>query len=101
MLFVIEGKLEVNDVTVDEQQMMILGEEDQTLSITNLGIDSVGRFIIAAGEPLNKPFCKLIGLGGFIIGNSEEEVRRRMEEFSVTAEQLKTEIPQYFPAQYL
>jgi len=101
MLFVIEGKLKVNDVTVDEQQMMILGEEDQTLSITNLGTDSVGRFIIAAGEPLNKPFCKLIGLGGFIIGKTEEEVRRRMEEFSVTAEQLKTEIPQYFPAQYL
>ena len=81
--------------------MMILGDEDQTLSIANLGTDSVGRFIIAAGEPLNRPFCKMIGLGGFIIGITEEEVRRRMEEFAVQAEQLKAEIPQYFPAQYL
>jgi len=101
ILFVIECKLKVNDVSVDEQQMMILGDEDQTLSITNLSTDSVGRFIIAAGEPLNKPFCKLIGLGGFIIGKTEEEVRRRMEEFTVKAEQLKAEIPQHFPAQYL
>ena len=101
ILFVIEGELKVNDVTVNEQQMMILGDEDQTLSITNLGTDSVGRFIIAAGEPLNKPFCKLIGLGGFIIGKTEEEVRRRMAEFTVKAEQLKAEIPQHFPAQYL
>jgi len=100
-LFVIEGKLKVNDVTVDEQQMMILGDEDQTLSITDLGTNSAGRFIIAAGEPLNKPFYKLIGLGGFIIGKTEEEVRRRMEEFAVAADQLKAEIPQYFPKQYL
>ena len=101
ILFVIEGRLTVNDATVDEQQMMILGDEDQTLSITNLGADRVGRFIIAAGEPLNKPFYKLIGLGGFIIGKTEQEVRRKMEEFSPKAEQLKTEIPQHFPAQYL
>jgi hypothetical protein len=43
----------------------------------------------------------LIGLGGFIIGETEEEVRRRMEEFTVKAEQLKAAIPQHFPAQYL
>ncbi len=52
ILFVIEGNLKVNDVTVDEQQMMILGDEDQTLSITNLDMDNAGRFIIAAGEPV-------------------------------------------------
>jgi len=101
ILFVVEGRLKVNDVTVDEQQMMILGDNEHTLSITNLGADNVGRFIIAAGEPLNKPFYKLIGLGGFIIGETEEEVRRKMEEFTVQAEQLKTEIPQHFPAKYL
>jgi len=101
ILFVIEGKLKVNELTVDEHQMMILSDEGQTLSVTNFSTDSVGRFMIAAGEPLNKPFFKLIGLGGFIIGNTEEEVRRRMEEFAVKAEQLKAEIPQYFPAQYL
>jgi len=43
----------------------------------------------------------LIGLGGFIIGKTEEEVRKRMEEFAVEADQLKAKIPQYFPAQYL
>jgi redox-sensitive bicupin YhaK (pirin superfamily) len=99
ILFVIEGKLKVNDVIVDEQKMMILGDEDQILSVANLGTDCVSRFIIAAGEPLNRPFCKLIGLGGFIIGKTEEEVRRRMEEFTVKAELLKAELPQYFPAQ--
>jgi redox-sensitive bicupin YhaK (pirin superfamily) len=101
ILFVIEGKLKVNDVVVDEQQMMILGDKDQTLSITNIGTNDVGRFIIAAGEPVNKPFYKLIGLGGFIIGEAEEEVRRKMGQLAVKAEQLKTEIPQYFPAKYL
>lgn len=101
ILFVIEGKLKVNDVTLDEQQMMILGDEDQMLSISTLDADSVGRFIIAAGEPLNEPFCKLIGLGGFIIGKTEEEVRSKMEEFAVKAEQLKAEVPQHFPAEYL
>jgi redox-sensitive bicupin YhaK (pirin superfamily) len=101
ILFVIEGKLKVNDLIVDEHQMMILGEEDQALSITNLGTDSVARFIIAAGEPLNRPFYKLIGLGGFIIEETEHEVRSRMKEFAVKAEQLKKDIPQHFPPQYL
>ena len=101
ILFVIEGKLKVDDVAVDEKQMMILGDGDRSLSITNLGSNSVCRFIVAAGEPLNKPFCKLIGLGGFIIGETEEEVRREMKDFAVKAEQLKSEIPQHFPAQYL
>ena len=101
IIFAIEGKLKVNDVTVDDQQMMILGDENQTLSITNLSTDSVSRFIIAAGEPLNKPYFKLIGLGGFIIGRTEEEVRTNMEKLGVQAEKLKEEIPQHFPAQYL
>ena len=101
ILFAIEGKLNVNDATVDEQQMLILGDDDQALSITNLFGDGVSRFIIAAGEPLNKPFYKLIGLGGFIIGETEEEVRKVMGKLSPEAEQLKTEIPQHFPAQYL
>ena len=91
----------MDDVAVDEKQMMILGDGDRSLSITNLGSNSVCRFIVAAGEPLNKPFCKLIGLGGFIIGETEEEVRREMKDFAVKAEQLKSEIPQHFPAQYL
>jgi len=101
ILFVIEGNLKVNEATVNEQQMMILGDEDHVLSITNLGADSINRFIIAAGEPLNKPFCKLIGLGGFIIGKTEDEVRSKMEEFATKAEQLKSEIPHFFPTQYL
>ncbi|MGI9318672.1 MAG: pirin-like C-terminal cupin domain-containing protein, partial [bacterium] len=71
VLFPIEGNLKVNETSVNEHQMMILGNEDHSLSVTNLGDDSASRFIIAAGEPLNKPFCKLIGLGGFIIGKSE------------------------------
>lgn len=100
ILFVIEGKLKVNNITVEEHQMMILGEDDERLSMTNLSTDNVCRFIIAAGEPLNKPFVKLIGLGGFIIGKTEEEVRRNMAGFADKAEQLKTEIPHHFPAQY-
>jgi redox-sensitive bicupin YhaK (pirin superfamily) len=101
ILFVMEGKLKVDGLPVDEQQMMIFGDEEQTLSIDNDDAGNVARFIIAAGEPVNKPFYKLIGLGGFIIGETEKEVRRRMEDFGVTAEQLKKEIPQHFPAQYL
>ena len=57
--------------------------------------------LLAAGEPLARSFCKLIGLGGFIIGESEEVVRRKMEELAVEAERIKTEVPQHFPAQYL
>lgn len=101
ILFPIEGNLKVNEASVNEQQMMILGDEDHMLSISNLGTDGISRFIIAAGEPLNKPFYKMIGLGGFIIGKTEDEVRNNMEEFSTKAEQLKTEVPQYFPTQYL
>ena len=101
ILFPIEGDLQVNDATVNAHQMMILGEEDHSLSVTNIGQDSVSRFIVAAGEPLNKPFCKLIGLGGFIIGKTEDEVRKNMEEFADKAEQLKSEVPHYFPPQYL
>lgn len=101
ILFAIEGRLEANGATVGEHQMMILGDEDQTLSIKNLCKNRIGRFIIAAGEPLNESFCKLLGLGGFIIGKNEEEVRTRMEEFAVKAEQLKAEVPQYFPKRYL
>ncbi|MGB5706299.1 MAG: pirin-like C-terminal cupin domain-containing protein [Arenicellales bacterium] len=101
ILFAIEGNLKVNEATVNARQMMILGDEDHLLSITNLGADSISRFIIAAGEPLNKPFYKMIGLGGFIIGKTEDEVRSKMEQFAAKAEQLKKEIPQYFPAQYL
>ena len=81
--------------------MMILGEEDAALATTNLDADRVTRFIIALGEPVNKPFHKLLGLGGFIIGGTEEEVRSTMAELAATAEQIKQEVPQYFPARYL
>lgn len=81
--------------------MMILGDEDAALAATNLNADRVTRFIVAAGEPVIRPFCKLLGLGGFIIGQTEEEVRSTMAELAETAEQIKKEIPQYFPAQYL
>ena len=101
MLFVIEGKLGANDATVDAEQMMILGDEDEALATTNLDSNRVTRFIIAAGEPVNKPFHKLLGLGGFIIGETEQEVRARMAELTATAAQIKQEVPQYFPAQYL
>ena len=101
MLFVIEGKLRANDTAVEAKQMMILGEEDAALATTNLNADRVTRFIIAAGEPVNKPFHKLLGLGGFIIGETEGEVRSTMAELTAAAEQIKQEVPQYFPAQYL
>ena len=100
MLFVIEGKLGINGSTVDAEQMMILGDEDTALAVTNLDAERVTRFIVAAGEPLNRPFCKLLGLGGFIIGQTEEEVRSTMAELAETAEQIKQEVPQYVPAQY-
>ena len=101
ILFVIEGKLKVDDVIVDEKQMMILGGGEKTLSISNADGGKVSRFIVAAGEPVNKPFYKLIGLGGFIIGETEKGVRGTMGDIGVKAEQLKAEIPQHFPAQYL
>jgi redox-sensitive bicupin YhaK (pirin superfamily) len=101
MLFVIEGELRANDAAVEARQMMILGEEDAALATTNLNADRVTRFIIAAGEPVNRPFHKLLGLGGFIIGETEEEVRSTMAELTAAAEQIKQEVPQYFPAQYL
>jgi hypothetical protein len=69
--------------------MMILGEQDHQLLISNTDKNNVARFIIAAGEPLNKPFCKLLGLGGFIIGETEAELRSAMKEFSLQAEQLE------------
>ena len=101
MLFVIEGKLGANDVTVDAKQMMILGQEDVVLTITSLGRARVTRFIIAVGEPVNRPFYKLLGLGGFLIGDNEQELKSTMAELAETAEQIKREVPQYFPAQYL
>ena len=101
MLFVIEGKLGVNDAAVEAKQMMILGDEDAALATTNLDANGILRFLIAVGEPVNKPFHKLLGLGGFIIGETEDEVRSTMAELTATAEQIKQEVPQYFPAQYL
>ena len=101
ILFVIEGKLGVGDATVHAGQMMLLGDEDAALATNNLDVDRVTRFIIAAGEPVNKPFCKLLGLGGFIIGETDEEVRSTMAELAETAEQIKQAVPHYFPAPYL
>jgi len=101
MLFVIEGKLGVNDATVDAEQMMIIGDEDAELAISNLDADRTTRFIIAAGEPVNRTFCKLLGLGGFIIGETEGEVRSAMAKLIKTAEKIKEDVPQYFPAHYL
>lgn len=100
ILFPIAGDIEANGATVNEQKMMILGDDDHSLSVANHG-DHVSRFIVAAGEPLNKPFCKLLGLGGFIIGETEDEVRKHMAEFATQAEQIKAQVPQYFPPQYL
>ena len=101
ILFVIEGKLGVNQATVDAEEMMILGDDDAALATKNLDVDRVTRFIIAAGEPVNKPFRKLLGLGGFIIGETDEEVRSTMAELAESAEQIKQEVPNYFPLQYL
>ncbi len=100
ILFPIEGAVRVNDTTVSEHQMMIFGEDDQRLSVEHLGTKPTSRLIIAAGEPVNRPFVKLLGLGGFIIGESEAEVRKNMHDLSIQAEQLKAEIPEYFPPQY-
>lgn len=96
VLFPIQGNMIVNGAHLREHQMMILGEDDHTLSITTSDKDTESRFIIAAGEPLNKPFCKMIGLGGFIIGKTEDDVRSRMKALSVQAEQVKKEVPHYF-----
>lgn len=101
MLFVIEGKLGANDAVVEAEQMMMLGEENAALTTINLDADCTTRFIIAVGEPVNKPFYKLLGLGGFIIGETENEVRSTMAELTAAAAQIKQEVPQYFPAQYL
>jgi redox-sensitive bicupin YhaK (pirin superfamily) len=98
MLFVMEGKLGVNDAKVDSEQMMIIGDEDVELAISNLDADRTTRFIIAAGEPVNRPFFKLLGLGGFIIGETEGEVRSTMAKLIKTAEKIKEDVPQYFPA---
>ena len=81
--------------------MMILGEEDRALSVSRSDPNKPARFIIAAGEPVNRPFHKLLGLGGFIIGDTEGGVRAMMEELGVQAEEIKKQIPHYFPAQYL
>ena len=101
ILFVIEGKLGVNEATVEAEQMMILGDDDAALATNNLDVERVTRFIIAAGEPVNKPFRKLLGLGGFIIGETDEEIRSTMAELAETADQIKLEVPPYFPPQYL
>ncbi len=101
ILFVIEGRLDANGSGVDDNQMLILGDEDAALAITNLDANAATRFIIAAGEPVNKPFHKLLGLGGFIIGETEDEVRSTMADLETRAEEIKQEVPQYFPARYL
>jgi len=101
MLFAIEGKLRANDAAVEAKQMMILGEEEAALATTNLDADGVTRFLVAVGEPVNKPFHKLLGPGGFIVGETEEELRSTMAELTETAEQIKREVPQCFPAHYL
>jgi hypothetical protein len=101
IVFVIEGQLGANGATVDAEQMMILGDDDAALATNNLDPDRVTRFVIAAGEPVNKPFRKLLGLGGFIIGDTDEELRRTMAELTETAEQIKQDVPHYFPPKYL
>lgn len=101
ILFVMEGKLGVNGATIDAEQMMILGDDDAALATKNLDADRLTRFIIAAGEPVNKTFRKLLGLGGFIIGETDEEVRSTMAELAEAAEHIKQEVPHYFPPQYL
>ncbi len=98
ILFVLEGKLGANGATIDAEQMLILGDDDAALATKNLDADRVTRFIIAAGEPVNKPFRKLLGLGGFIIGETDEEVRSTMAELADAAEHIKQEVPHYFPS---
>ncbi|MEM1112095.1 MAG: pirin-like C-terminal cupin domain-containing protein [Pseudomonadota bacterium] len=111
MLFLIEGALAVDGTAVEARQMLVLGEDEsaaegesdgnKTLQITNHDADHSARFILALGEPVNKPFHKLLGLGGFIIGETEEALRASMADLELAAEDVKREVPQYFPAQYL
>ena len=101
VIFSIEGNMNIDDDRLEENQMIIFGETEDHIIISNNNENNLARFIVAAGEPLNKPFCKLLGLGGFIIGDSETEVRTAMDEFSIQADKLKKEIPEYFPQKYL
>ena len=101
MLFVIEGSVSVNGATIYADQMLIIDEEDMLLDATNPAAERPVRFVIAAGEPVNKPFFKLLGLGGFIIGETEQEVRSNMEALAETAEEIRQLVPEYFPAKYL
>ncbi len=101
ILFPIEGDLRVNDEIVEQHQMMILDQGVGALSISSANQHQASRFIFAAGEPVNRPFHKLLGLGGFIIGDNEQRVRAMMDELDDQAEAIKQAVPHYFPAQYL
>lgn len=101
IVFPIEGDFTVSGTALNQQQMLIFDAGTVDLTLENADANHSARLIIAAGEPVNKPFHKLIGLGGFIIGDDKQSIRDEMQALSPKAEQLKKEIPQYFPAKYL
>lgn len=100
IVFPVEGSLKANGLTVEQHQMMVLGQGDGALSISRASPEQNTRFIVAAGEPVDRPFHKLLGLGGFILGDTEQGVRAMMESLGDRAEEIKREVPHYFPAQY-
>lgn len=100
MLFAIDGAIRVGSDVVEQHQMMILGADDTAFRIDNATADREARFIIAAGEPVGRPFVKLLGVGGFIIGENEADVRRTMKELTEQSEVLKRVVPHYFSPEY-
>ncbi len=100
MLFVIDGAIRSGDDVVGQHQMMIFGDDDRAPMIENDAAGRETRFLIAAGEPVGRPFVKLLGVGGFIIGENEASVRQTMEELTAQSEALKREVPHYFSPEY-
>ncbi len=100
ILFAIDGAIRVDGDVVQQHQMMILGADDTALRIDNATADRQARFILAAGEPVGRPFVKLLGVGGFIIGENETDVRRKMNEMTEQSEALKRVVPHYFSPEY-
>lgn len=80
------GKFGANVMEASLGSCLVLGPEDSdNISIQNITTDSL-EFILATGKSHNKPFVKLLGHGGAIISDTEENARAAMRGYEADPE---------------
>ncbi len=74
MIYVLEGKLEINEQPVAHRNMVEFANDGDTIRLTSV---ENGKMLFLAGEPIDEP---MVSYGPFVM-NTEEEIEQAVLDY--------------------